>query len=477
MTEICSYHERNPAIWACASCGRNYCVTCFPGGEGNFGRSGARCPLCRQHLEWLGTGSSAPPFWRVTHRFFAYALRPQALGVMALVVLGSAIMPRGLLGFGMLLLLMAVVTRYAMTVIQRLSGDDQRTPGVTDVIGGDGSPLFFYLIAVLAIFSVFAWMLSLVSPWLGMVAGFVESGVLPASIMVLAITGSVSQAVNPFLLASVISRIGWSYLLLWLSVSTVTNGPYFVSMLMPRSGLTSTFAMMVAATFYFTVVAAAMMGYVLYHRSGELGLADAQSHGDDLSADDYERRAALGHANVYIQERRPDDARSALRLGLAKFPQDILLHERLHQLLQRTGDDHEFARHGDEYCVLLVKTRNAGKAAAAWLDVRQRVADFRPSDPAACEAIASFLHEQGRGKDALPLLINLHRRAPDYPDLPRAYLLLARLYVEVRGDTTTATRLLEFIRTKFPHHGVVEEAGRYAGIIARLGSAPTARGS
>lgn len=465
--DVCSYHMSAHAPWHCPGCGRNYCVECVPGGRANFGVTGARCPLCRSRLAWIGYAQLSPPFWRRSRDFFRYGLQPPALWVMVVAFALAAVISIG--GITAVPLLLALCARHVMIVIGRMAQGDWRVPGPSDTLSSD-APASLPLLVLL----VLLWV-----TWRGLsldeapVASFLLSQILlamaPASVMVLAATGSLWRALNLVALVRLIGVIGWSYVVLWLTLAVVLgNGQLLVNWLSDQVA-SVVLPLWIAASFYFVVVSAAMVGYVLYHRSGELGLPTGIAEGRDIPPADYVCRSARAEANIFLHERRAEDALALLTKTLAEYPDDLGVRERMHQLLLRYGLDDPLARHADIYCALLVRKHNAGKAAFAWREVRARLPDYLPGDPEACEAIARYLHERGRGGEARPLLDGFADRFPAFPGLPSALLLHARICLEDCRDAVAARAAIAQVRSGFPESEAAREADRYALVIGRLG--------
>lgn len=463
----CRYHSKNAASWFCSECNIDYCTTCIPGGESNFNRSEPRCPCCEAPLQWLGSFRHAEPFWRISHRFFTYGAQPMIIGLTVAMALVSLLVPKGLIGLGIGLLMFGVVIRYGLNIIARMAQGDWKAPGLSSAAGGE-EHLYLKQIAVYVILFIGAGLAGGV-PLLGLVALLFVNLALPASTMVLALTQSVGQAVNPLQLSALMLRIGWPYLLLWFTVNLVTSGPYIMFYLggenLPAA---VAFPLFAATTFHFSVVAFAMMGYVLYQKKGELGFANDEDRGRNLEPDQYLRQHALGASNVMIRENQVEKARKTLNDGLAKFPGDAELHERMHRLLMLMGDAKGVSRHSDFFCKMLVQHGNAGSAMRIFHDARTTVQDYVPEDAEVCHQVGKALFTQNKALEAKQVLVNLHKRAPDYAALDQAYLLLAKICSEGLQDDATALKLTDWLQKKYPGTDVANEAAAYQQTLSQM---------
>ncbi|MNG25987.1 hypothetical protein D3C84_1109100 [compost metagenome] len=73
-------------------------------------------------------------------------------------------------------------------------------------------------------------------------------------------------------------------------------------------------------------------------------------------------------------------------------------------------------------------------------------------------------------REALSLLRNLHQRFPDYPHIPRAYLLAARGFAEGLGQLEPAQKLLAYVRARYPASPLLDQISALEITIARLSS-------
>jgi len=112
-------------------------------------------------------------------------------------------------------------------------------------------------------------------------------------------------------------------------------------------------------------------------------------------------------------------------------------------------------------------------AATALLNARQLQSDYLPDDALLCEQLAGALLARHKTREGLSLLRNLHQRFPDYPHIPRAYLLAARGFAEGLGQLEPARQLLGFIRQRYPASPLLGEVASLEAIIAKLAAVPS----
>ncbi|MCY1540829.1 hypothetical protein D9M68_764920 [compost metagenome] len=152
---------------------------------------------------------------------------------------------------------------------------------------------------------------------------------------------------------------------------------------------------------------------------------------------------------------------------MQRTPDDLRLNERYHQLLFGLGARERCLRHLDHYLPLAAR-QNPALAATALLNARQLRADYLPADALVCEQVAGALLDRHKVREALSLLRNLHQRFPDYPHIPRAYLLAARGFAEGLGQLEPAQKLLGYIRARYPASPLLDQVGALEATLARL---------
>ena len=224
---------------------------------------------------------------------------------------------------------------------------------------------------------------------------------------------------------------------------------------------------------YFSVVMCAMMGYAVFQYQGALGYVIAdESRQNHFPAAEYARRKALAEAEIRLKEGQSEQALEILATALERAPDDLKLNERFHQLLFGLQARERCLRHLAHYLPLAARQTPA-LAATALLNARQLQSDYLPDDALLCEQLAGALLARHKTREGLSLLRNLHQRFPDYPHIPRAYLLAARGFAEGLGQLEPARQLLGFIRQRYPASPLLGEVASLEAIITKLAAVPS----
>ncbi|HSC84219.1 MAG TPA: DUF4013 domain-containing protein [Pseudomonas sp.] len=462
----CRYHPAQPATWSCRPCQRDFGDCCIPL-NADEPEAVPVCPLCRSKLSFLGAANSAQPFWERIPHFFRYALQPAPLGFAALLGLASLFMPSWKL---LWLALFSVATKYLQSVIESASLGGREAPSLGSALDSEGYSLFWRVLVIFFIAFGAIWLISdFRSEALYWLVSLAVQLVIPACLIRLALDKTLGAALNPEEVGQVIKAMGWRYLILWVFLFMLWQSPNAV-VYMLSSGLPRVVLLPIAALLfgYFSVVMCAMMGYAVFQYQGALGYAVAEEDGlRSYPAEEYLRRRALAEAEVRLKEGQTGPALEVLTQALDRAPNDLKLNERFHQLLFGLHARERCLRHLAHYLPLAARL-NPPLAATALLNARQLRADYQPDDALVCEKVAQALIERHKVREGLSLLRNLHGRFPDYPHIPRAYLLAARGFAEGLGQLEPAQKLLGYIRARYPDSPLLGEVASLEAIIGRL---------
>ncbi|MDH1265611.1 hypothetical protein [Pseudomonas sp. GD03944] len=464
---LCRYHPAQPATWQCPSCQHAYGDCCIPL-NADAPDDAPRCPLCVGQLHFLGAANTAQPFWERIPSFFTYALQGGPLAFAGILALAGLFMPRMII---LWIILFSVATKYFHSVIEASSQAVKEAPSLASAFTTEGLSLFFKQLAVFLIAFAALWLAADFNS--EAIYWAVNIGlllVMPASIIRLALDKELGAALSPDQVGQVITAMGWRYLILcgflfilWQSPGWVT---YMLSSGLPRVVLVPIATFLFA---YFGVVMCAMMGYAVFQYQGPLGyvIADDDSGQASYPAPEFLRRRALAEAEIRLKEGQSAQALETLTVALERDPNDLKLNERFHQLLYGLNARERCLRHLDHYLPLATRL-NPAQAAQALLNARQLKADYLPDDPLVCERLADALLQRHKTREGLSLLRNLHQRFPDYPHIPRAYLLAARGFAEGLGQVEPAQKLLAFIRARYPQSPLLAEVASLENTLEKL---------
>ena len=469
---FCKYHPDVPARWICRACQIPFCSQCIPG----EGEAAPACPVCRQAVESLGAGNVIEPFWQRLPAIFAWPLQRTPLLFM-LALSGLGLLVAFLLGgslFGWLLgnvVLYAVFLKYAYVVLENTAQGHLEPEPITWHVLADELELPFKQFFILFLIAAINDSLYRTGGGGLMLAGlFLTTLLLPASIMVLAIERRLLAAINPIILIDVMRRIGMPYLLLWLFLFLLISGlnetgAYLyhylpVAFAMPLDGLLGN---------YVTLVVFHLLGYTLYQYHEALGVPIHEAvAAPPAPAGNAAVPGPLREVEILFHEGRHDAARERLLALIGQEPGNMLYRERLHRLLINLGDRDGLRRHSGEYVSRLLLHGKPSEALRVFTECYRVDREFKFGDARQRHRMAELLANNGQDRAALALLNNLHRDFPQYPGVPDAYRLVARLLSEKFNQDDRARQVLDFIEQRYPDYPHLDEVRAYRQVIEQV---------
>jgi len=473
-TDHCVYHPEKPANWNCLSCGTLVCQECFPAAPEPMRTP--YCTLCGGNMHHLGAAHALPSLWLRMPHFFTY---PFALnGILFLLLLGVLTMATARLFsnagpwvFLPIFIVGSLVIRHGLRVIEFCSQGRPRPPGIHDLF--DGNPTTFKMLGLMLAYGMLVASMGRLG-LIGFVAIVGASLLLPASIMLLAIHGSLREALNPILAIDLAARTGWSYVGLLLVLFITAQGPEQAIGLLPEAtldyfasqGPDVLLTLLVVSTAYFNMVMGAMMGYLLFQHHRALGI---QADDEHAAAPADARALELARAVILVREARYQDALRQMAGMVADYPDDLEVLEYHHKLLCEAGDDAErVVQHTERYLRALQARQRNSRLVPAVEAARRIAPHYQPASIALRRALAEEYFRLRQYKSAIALLGMLHKEAPTSDELPGAYYLLARIYSEGLRDDGKAIMILDFVLQHFPGHAMVAEITNYRKVILSL---------
>jgi hypothetical protein len=430
-------------------------------------------------MHHLGVANSLPPFWSQMPRFFAYPLALNGAIFLALLAALTVASARLFDVHSFLILLpvfmvVSLVIRQGLRVIEFCSQGRRQPPGILDLF--DGNPTTLKMLGLILAYGVAVGVLSGLG-WLGIGAIVCLSGLLPASIMLLAIHGTLGSAIDPIRVVQLAARIGWSYFGLVLLLIVTAQGPQQAVNLLPAATLQSLaensphilVAILVVSTAYFNMVMGAMMGYLLFQHHDDLDIVPDATH----AAKPADLRAlALARGVLLVREARYEDALRHMAGTVMDFPHDLQVLEYHHKLLCESGGAPErVVQHTERYLQALFDARRTSRMVAALEAARRVVPTYRPASIGLRRALADAYFSQRQCKPAIALIGMLHKEAPASDELPATYFLLARIYSEGMRDDAKAVMILDYLLQHVPGHALAGDIADYRKVILSLDQA------
>ena len=382
------------------------------------------------------------PFWERLPSFALYPLKGSALAALITftVLIGLAsLIP--FVGWLIAVLLWLGALKQAFEMLLATANGRMDVPAATFDVS-DGTVLrYLVLLVILLLLPFFA------AHFLGQTAGVVTfllvGLVTPAATISLAISGELDAAVNPALLARIVTRIGWAYVAMvgltliiqWSAANAEGLLVAWMPMLLAEA-LGSLFALWALfATFH-------LMGYVVWQYHEDLGFSPLAplTPGGMAAARDAD---LLARAEGLIAEGDLDAAISLLRHEVRERAVEPPVHELYRRALKLKGDPALLLEHARLLLQALVVAKQDRKALALIRDCLPTEPDFAPYELDDTERLAQSAWQAGQTDLALVLLRGLLEKHPGHARFGAWALQASDLVVRRGGDVQQARDWLD----------------------------------
>jgi hypothetical protein len=476
----CSYHPTRAAHYHCPKCDAHFCPDCISKrskAEYGISKDLLFCPKCNVPVKMLNVGSFIAPFWTRLPKFFAYPLQFKPL--LLILVLSAAGV---LLSWVPLiqLILWGVLIKYSYAVLRSTVNGSLRPPDLSyEVLGEDFGQAFKQIALFLVVGVAVAVAFAQLGPALGFLCLFFALLLVPAMIIVLAVSSSLINALNPVTFVTIAFRIGWGYLLMYLFLALLLAAPAILadSVASFMSPVLRKF-LFLAANQYYTIITYNLMGYVMLQYHSEIGYeVSAEDFVDQspvlqrefASADETRQdptEAILNQVNILIKDGRADDAAILMRDRLRGRSGDRVLCERYYNLLKITQRVPEMLTHGVDYLDLITAENDRSTGCEVYKECLALDPQFTPN-PDALFKIGAWCMEDGDLKNGLNALVRFIKVNPHHALVPKAQFLFGKNVYEKLHNFDRAEKALKALVQKYPDHDITAHARKYLELMKR----------
>ncbi len=439
--------------------------------DGDERRQRGQCPACAQPLDYQGATQQAVPFWERIDAFFRYPLQTGPLQVLLPGILIPLLLPPTLWGLAGALLLLALYTRYGLCVIEDTAQGRLRPPALGQVFKGGLS----ILLQQLTVFGVFGLMLVSAVQLGGDLAGLVVLAlvmlVLPACTMVLALTKTIVDAINPLKLLMLTAGIGWPYLrlcgyLFLLSLATAAVQQLVLVHFPPWLGWPAAGVL----CGYFLLVFFNMSGYLLFQYQGKVILCGPEmtSTAVPVAAMPGNRSLRIdADIDIQLKEGNYEQVLSLLEDLLRKQPDNQLRREHLFRLLSVMHQVDKLRAHAEDFVRLLTQKNRAQELVDLLKTVQAHNPAFRLEEARLLLGVMELLYQKGEYALMFSLGQDAHKRFPGESQVADVYFLIARALANGLQRWDKALSYLQFIEHEFPAHPIQARMADYQQMINR----------
>lgn len=404
-------------------------------------------------------GKTVQPFWARLPETFLYPMHGNAL-VTLLVLIGIkllALVPHFMFSLLAVALSTIGLFKYAAECLLTTAHGDLKAPDYTMHVGEWLAIKHFFL----QIFFLFGIVLIsiFVNVWAGLASALLFAYVTPAAIILLTMTRSIWQAINPMAWFETISLIGGSYVLLALMclvyfVIGAVASAYFAVAAGP--GLLSFVGELLswAAMAYVIIACYHMMGYVVLQYADQLGhhvntgappktMRNLRADPDQELID---QTQALSDAGDNAK------ARALLLEHMSSRGATTLAHEHYRKLVKKDNDRTALIEHGKRFVAVLAAQHNDKRALEVYAETLALDNSFRPEIPDEVHRLANRATMLGQHKLAVYILHGFGQRFPKHEQAMKNTILSARVMCEKLGMIKQAAELIRFAEQKWPEH-------------------------
>ncbi|MDX1442601.1 MAG: hypothetical protein R3270_02355 [Gammaproteobacteria bacterium] len=444
-------------------------MSCVPGSNENHEDGFPRCVLCNERLRCLGGENIAAPFASRLGWFPSYPFRRFGLLLLLLIAGIAAILPDNTPGLIGLVPLFGFALHYSLTALDGIRHGRMTAPSIRQAFSTQADHLFPKLLSVIFLLGLFVGAAAFLGTVAAVGALVIVTLAIPAATMMLALTRSIREAVNPAKLFVLAVNIGPAYLLLWTCLVIAACGPVIALALygntLPHLLL---FPAVVTGSAYFLIATYAMMGYLLFARQAELGFACEEDFGKTLEFRQYRVEKLLAGAKILAAEGRHSAALEALEEAVEHDRQDARLRDFYYRVVSATKDREAIERNTRSICEFYLGRGKPARAAEYCEKTISLYPDFLLKSADDTVAVAQTWFEHGKHDHAVRFLAALPKIAPEGFDHVPAQLLLARILFEGNGEDEKARIVLEKLRGQAEKHPLREEIERLLGIVTGM---------
>jgi tetratricopeptide (TPR) repeat protein len=458
MKQVCKYHPGEEASWYCAHDGLLLCDTCAAVQPVQEERS-AWCFVCNDWLRPVSAGVEGPWFWSILAHFVRYPLAPGPLVAALLPMLVAAVAPRDLVGLAAVLGAGALCAKLGHRVIADSIRGSMNPPGAAALTESRGWPqgLAQWVVFAAATGGIAAawWYLGLIA---GSLLALVVWSVVPGMILGVQDEETPTAILDLRNAGATILALNISY---WILVLVLFAGFLVVAALasvlldlLPAQAAWPLSALLVL-WFWFALVH--VLGYLGFQYAGPLGFSRGRKGRGNRGA---ARPEAERRLEVLMKAGQYGKVVKAYEQLLEKNTNSLQYHDDYFKLLCALRDNQALLDHACAYLNAVHLSGQDYRMPSLVSFYRDLDPDFRPDTGQLSRDLAGVLADQGRYKEAVQMLQDLHKRAPTWPGVAEAYLFVARVLVEQFNLTGKANQFIKFVEQRFRDQQVQDEAAQ-----------------
>lgn len=441
----CRYHPLSAAAQSCEACNSLLCDACT---DQNFEQSKTLCLLCGGVTQSVGARSDIVPFWRRLDKAFRYPMHtPVLIFILVTSLLGSIALLLPVLFMIPLYLVCAGITiKFCFNCLAETAVGNMNPPDISESYQGGLKIMLRIFVAVVLISVVVGVVYQSVNESLAILFGVFLVISLPAIIIEYAMTESLTSALNPITILTMIARIGIPYALILAILMIMSGSMEVLSSFVPAEVSFVSVGLGSVISSYYTVVMFHLMGYMIFQYQHELGYS-ADMIQENEAGVRTEADKILARIMLLIKEGYWGGARKQFKREVKLFPNSDKLNSAYFQFViastDKSGENE--AEIFDGYLNYLLRAGQKDKLIMSHAKARIAMPVYVPGMPELRHSLAQSYSHKGDSKAAVKLLNGLHKAHPDYWDLIPAYQLLALTLADLPNMSKHAQQCLKLI--------------------------------
>ncbi len=479
MNQIrCSYHPTAPAQWECLDCNLHFCGQCVMKRETvvyGMVRVHHLCPKCNQNAQGLAVANIIEPFWTRLNKIFAYPFRYQPLAFIIMVAFIDAVISTLFGPIPMMKLLVFLfwggLIKFSFAVLRETSYGNFKPPEITPETITEGWGLVIkqmLIVGLLVIAGMYVFPSAGVE--LGILFVFLAILLYPAMTIVLVVTESLFDALNPLIFARMAWRLGRGYLLMYVFLILLAGAPSVLRQYaMDYLPFFFQQFLVTMAEGYYTVVMYHLMGYVLlqYHDKvgWEVELQEYLDSGQPAVGRKLTGNPLLDQLDLMIRDGQIDEAIAHVKEQTQGHITEVALAERYYKLLRMKQLVPDMLDHGKAYMNMLIEAGDERALCEVYAECTAASPEFLPT-AATLLKTAGVLNRNGKYREAVSAYNRFVKANPTDPRVPKAYFQAANILNERLNAPQKARQVIMAIIKRYPKHEVAPHAQDYLARIA-----------
>ena len=440
----CKYHPIDTANYYCEQCESSFCDTCADETplKQNI-NADRRCLFCKTSLTELEHTSDMPPFWHNLKSIYLYPLSVSGIVMMTAIAFIAAMGQSSLIA---LLISPLLLLYYSNVCLDKTAHGEMETPDFDEIFDINLSSFIGFFAVVILISIIVGVIGKLFGATLGAIALLFFIIAFPASIMTIAIDKSLTSAVDPVKLASIVKATGKSYLLMCVfslimtsSVALITE--FFVS----ESESFIAYFMTSLISCYYTVLIFHIMGYIVYQnrRNLDFSIKDKKSE-VFIRADkkrDQDNIETFIKAGYFLQ------ASKLALISLEDKDASLWDWKRCFTLMLIRRDTEKLKEFLNAFFEQLYEKKQFDMMSESYIKTIKRLPDFKPVNPAVWLSVGQSLLDIGHYKTCVSLLNGFDKCCQDKSMVCEVYELMSQGLSKISGYEKKALQFKKMAET------------------------------